>query len=261
MKTIIPVIQLQNISTYRRAHREAGVTLIELMIAIFITLFLIAGMLGIVVSLRGSFITQDQLQRMQENQRFALSVLDNTVRSAGFYTNQTTTTPQLEFTAVAAANGGGTSFAAGQTVAGFTGGVGASDTLNIRFQGDPSLGMLNCLGDSATSGTRPIWINSFTINSSNQLTCAVGTNGAALGAATVLVNNVASMGVLYGIETAAGSTFAYVPSTSVDGTTYQWGNVKSIQVRLNFQDLINARTGTPVALATLTHTINLMNKN
>ena len=70
--------------TGERPH-QCGFSLIELMIAIAIGLFLCSGMLAIVLSMRIGFKTQDGLTRMQENARFVLTVMDTTVHNAGYF--------------------------------------------------------------------------------------------------------------------------------------------------------------------------------
>lgn len=243
----------------QQLHRH-GFSLIELLIAIFITLFLVAGMLGIIVSMRGSFTTQDQLERMQESQRFALTVLDNTIRNAGFFPNPTVTTSVTAFPAPPTANPDGTTFAAAQSISGKTGSGTASDTLNVRFQTASGDGLMNCVGDTNTSGAAITWTNSFTVNASNQLVCEVSTNGGTAAAAVVLVDNVASMKIVYGVDTNAdGSADKYVAAEAI-GTAPAWTDVNSVRLQITFRDLINSKTSTPVSLPALSHTISLMNK-
>ena len=246
-------------ASQRRSH-PSGFSLVELLIAIFITLFLVAGMLGIIVSMRGSFSTQDQLERIQENERFALTVLDNTIRDAGFFSNPTATTSAVAFPVPPTANPDGTTFVASQVVSGTTGPASASDTVNVRFQTSSGDGLMNCLGDTNTSGGVVTWTNSFAVNASNQLVCAVSINGGAASTAVVLVDNVASMKVLDGVDTNAdGSADKYVTSSGITAPP-AWTDVSSVQLKITFQDLINSKTGMPVSLPTLTHNISLMNR-
>ena len=244
----------------RHRSYRSGFSLVEMLIAIFITLFLVAGMLGIIVSMRGSFSTQDQLERIQENERFALTVLDNTIRDAGFFSNPTTTTAAMAFPATVTANPDGTTFVASQSVSGTTGASTGSDTVDVRFQTASGDGLMNCLGDTNTSGAAVTWTNSFAVNASNQLVCSVSTNGGAPGTAVVLVDNIASMKVLYGVDTNAdGSADKYVASSAIN-TAPAWTDVSSVRLQITFQDLINSKTGAPVSLPVLTHNISLMNR-
>ena len=61
-----------------------GMTLVEIMIAITISLILLAGILTILVSSKATYNTQDALSRLQENGRYALKVITERVRNAGF---------------------------------------------------------------------------------------------------------------------------------------------------------------------------------
>ncbi|MGS0741685.1 PilW family protein [Glaciimonas sp. GG7] len=238
----------------------SGFSLIELMIAIAVSLFLLAAMIAIVLTLRNSFGTQDAQSRVQESQRFALTVLDNTVRASGYYTNPTTTTANNALPAASTANPDGTTFAMAQGISGTSGSGNASDTLNIRFQTASGDGLMDCLGDTNTSGSAVAWSNSFAVNAANQLTCAVSINGGTPGTASILVDNVSSMKVLYGVDTTGvGSTDTYLSASAVTTGGY-WPVVQSVQVQINFVDLVNSTATTTKILPVMVHMINLMNK-
>ena len=172
---------LRRVMNRRAALFSAGFTLIEMMIALLITLFLIAGLVGIIIGMRGTFRVQDQLQITQENERFALFALGSTIRPAGYYINPLTTTANSAFPITAVANPDGTTFVAAQNLIGTTGAATASDTVNIRFQTAPNDGLANCVGDRNTTAAAITWTNSFAVNASNQLTCTASVNGGAPG--------------------------------------------------------------------------------
>jgi type IV pilus assembly protein PilW len=69
-----------------RLHRKKnqGFTLIEILVAMFIGLFLIAGILQIFINSKQSYRTQEALARLQESGRFALDFLDHDIRMAGY---------------------------------------------------------------------------------------------------------------------------------------------------------------------------------
>lgn len=254
-----PTLAARSVPIMRKKTRAAGFSLVELMIALVIALFIILGMIGIVFTMKGSFTTQDNLSRMQESERFVLTVLDNTVRAAGYFANPTTTSASNALPATGTPNPDGTTFAAGQGIAATTGAT--SDTFNIRFQSASGDGLMNCLGDTNTvAGTTTVWSNSFAVNASNQLTCTVSTDGGTPGTPVVLVDNVSAVKVLYGVDTDGdGSADTYLSSTDVT-TKNVWPAVLSVQVKITFVDLINSTTGKTVSLPALMHTINLMNK-
>ena len=62
-----------------------GFSLVELMVALVITLILLTGIGQIFLSSKKSFLIQDSLGRMQENGRYALETIAQDVRRAGFW--------------------------------------------------------------------------------------------------------------------------------------------------------------------------------
>ena len=67
-----------------RRPREDGFTLIELMLALLITIFLTGGATLMYMSSRSSSIESGQLSRIQENIRFASDYVIRDIRNAGF---------------------------------------------------------------------------------------------------------------------------------------------------------------------------------
>ena len=65
--------------------RGAGMTLIELMIALAIGSFLLLGAVTVFVQSRTTFRVSESISRLQENARFALDRLEADVRMAGFW--------------------------------------------------------------------------------------------------------------------------------------------------------------------------------
>ncbi len=63
---------------------QQGFTLVEIMVALAIGLFLTAGALQIFITTKGSNRIQENLSRMQENARFAMHFLTEDIRQAGF---------------------------------------------------------------------------------------------------------------------------------------------------------------------------------
>jgi type IV pilus assembly protein PilW len=66
-------------------HASRGFSLIELMIALVITLILLAGIGQIFVSSKKSFTIQDSLARQQENGRYAIELIAQDLRRAGYF--------------------------------------------------------------------------------------------------------------------------------------------------------------------------------
>lgn len=68
----------------QKHFRQSGLTMIELMIAMVIGLFLTAAVLQVFVGSRVTYSTQAGLARMQESGRFAIEYLTRDVRQAGY---------------------------------------------------------------------------------------------------------------------------------------------------------------------------------
>lgn len=66
------------------AKLHAGFSLVELMVALALSLILLAGVLAIFASSRTTYETTDRLSRIQENGRFALDSIVRDLRSAGY---------------------------------------------------------------------------------------------------------------------------------------------------------------------------------
>lgn len=71
--------------TADRHQRTAGVTLIELMVALAIGSFLMLGALTVFMQSRASFRVNDSISRLQENARFVLDVIEPEIRMASYY--------------------------------------------------------------------------------------------------------------------------------------------------------------------------------
>ncbi len=70
--------------TCQTRRAQSGFSLIEIMIAITLSLLLIAGVLQIFLSTRATFRMQDGLSRVQESGRFAVEMMSRDIRMAGY---------------------------------------------------------------------------------------------------------------------------------------------------------------------------------
>ena len=100
--------------------KQKGVTLVELMVALVIASFLIGGMVLIFLSGRSSFMTQEQVGRMQENGRYAYELIKHEVQNAGYH-HEAWEVPQLGY---------------GLTVNTVDGSGAAPDTLEVQYESD-----------------------------------------------------------------------------------------------------------------------------
>lgn len=244
----------------KRRAVQTGFTLIELMVAIGLALFIVAGLAFLFANMKATFTSQDRQAQVQDSQRLAMTILTTTIQSAGYFVDPINNTQTGALPATTVNNLDGTSFAASQGVSGTSGTVGpsgTSDTLNVRFQTASGDGVMNCLGgkNPASSVSSVVWVNSFVVNASNELTCAV--NG---GAAVALVSNVAQMNLLYGVDTSSnGNVDTYLPASAITSANL-WVNVHSAKLTLRFVNLMDSKTGASVTLPQpWVQTISLMN--
>lgn len=75
---------MKSTSLVRQRAAQAGLTVVEIMVAVTISLILLAGVLQIFISSRGAYRLQQGLSRLQENGRFAMNFLTKDVRMAGY---------------------------------------------------------------------------------------------------------------------------------------------------------------------------------
>jgi type IV pilus assembly protein PilW len=64
--------------------RQRGFSLIEIMVALALSLFLITGMIQLLIGNKQSYRVHEAQSRMQENGRFALEALGRDIRMVGF---------------------------------------------------------------------------------------------------------------------------------------------------------------------------------
>ena len=71
-------------STMSRLRQQKGLTLIELMIAMVIGLLLLGGTISMFISNKRVYREQESMSRLQENARFAMTMLLHDIRMAGY---------------------------------------------------------------------------------------------------------------------------------------------------------------------------------
>jgi type IV pilus assembly protein PilW len=209
------------LSNRATARRQRGFTMIELMVALLIGLFLMGGLMALLQNNRKAFSSQSALAQLQDSERLAMTMMTGVIQQSGFFPDPTINSP----TTALAASG---SFAAGQ---GLTGSAGVISARYTTATGD---GILNCWGNSNTSGGNATYVNTFSIvvtGGVSQLVCTDETN-----TPYPLVNGVTNLAVLYGVSTSATNTTnvdTYMTAAQVTAAT-AWNNVISVKVTLTF---------------------------
>ena len=222
--------------------RQQGLSLIELMVAVILGLFITLGLSQLFLSMYSTSASQNTLAQYQDNQRIAIVMLTNTTQIAGYYYNPTAQTANAALPSLVTANTDTSSFTAGTGITGVGDATGTtaatSDSINIYFLSSGSDNIYNCQGGIAAAGTPTAFVNSFSIDANNQLQCAVTTIVAnvATGPNTplVLATGVRSMNILYGVDVAnTGTVSSYLSANAVQAAGL-WANVRTVQITLNF---------------------------
>ena len=251
---------------------QRGFTLVELMIAITIGLFLIGGLVTLTSAMKRTSSLQGDLGQLHDTERMAFSLMSDVIQSSGYYASPIgTNSPTAEFPAT------GVFAAAGQAIYGTDGGTGAAptSTVTVRYTSTPGDGVLNCIGGTNTGAAAAAWIATYQVDGSGDLQCVLSTTIS--GTTTVQTTNIATgvqwMKVLYGVQSVSTSgTYSidsYLTATQVSAGPY-WPNVISVQVTLMFKNPMYCNTAiapcqagqqtTQAPYITLTRTIALMNK-
>ncbi len=224
-------------SRYRPLHDERGFTLIEILIALLIGLFLAGALITIVQTNRTVFGNQNKLAQLQDGERMALTMMTDVIQSAGYFPNPTQNTLNNSLTIVAPF------VAAGQSVYGVYSATPPGDQISIRYMTAGGDGILNCSGQSnPTGGPNTLYVNTFQVLN-NQLICTMN------GTQYNLVNGVTNLSVLYGVKANAGATGnnvdTYMNAAQVNAAGL-WGSVISALVQLTFTNpLYIANQGQP----------------
>jgi type IV pilus assembly protein PilW len=219
----------------RRAPR--GFTLVELMIAILIGLFLVGGLLTLTSAMKRTSGVQGDLSQLHDTQRASLSLMADVIQSAGFFAYPTppgTTTIATVFPSLTI---GSTAWLAAQTISGTDGGTGSTqtDTVSVRYTSAGGDGVISCIG--ATTAAAASWVATFKVDGAGNLQCLLATNGTVAATPIILVSGVQYMQILYGVQTNIGantySVDTYLTATQVAAGGF-WPNVISVQVTLSF---------------------------
>jgi type IV pilus assembly protein PilW len=206
-------------------HRQAGLSLIELMIGLLISSILILGVTQIFIDNKRSYVFRENQAGNLENGRFALNYLEQELAKTG-YRRKPDLDPNYAFPANNALSD--CTFAAGETVVW----NGTQSTLCIRFQARDA-NETDCQGNALTAAEKtsiaqpyvssaPMFIEKFSYDSTNKTLSCVSSR-ATSGAASALVGNVAALHFEFGIGPSSAKTitsFSTSPATPIRAVTY-----------------------------------------
>jgi len=188
-------------------RREAGVSLVELMVALSIGLLLTVSVGYILSGSLQIFRVQGENARIQESSRFLMDTLGRQITQAGYAAISTDySDPKLAFAGTPISGEHGVvATRAGERKDG-------SDYLAVSFDAST-----DCQGNAAASGTVQ---NEFFLNANEELVCASGG-----GASEVLADGVETFQVLYGVD--ADSDYSVERYAAQPG---DWSQVRTVRV-------------------------------
>jgi len=230
--------------------RQAGFTLIEMMVSMALGLLLVVVIGQVFVTSKESYRTTEDLSRLQENARFSAAQMSRVIRMAAFVTD--TNNP-------VAARGVMFPSATAPALTGTDGLAGAPDQVTVRYEGSGAGTadgtVLDCQGNAIRAGDMAVarFYLAAGANGASALFCDnAGTVGPGIVPAAVeLASDVENMQILYGEDTDAdGTANRYVERTTVPALDYE--RVVSVRVA------ILVRSTNQVAASVNTSTYNLL---
>lgn len=217
--------------TYQR-----GFTLVELMISLVISLFLLAALVQIMASSTKTYRTHEGVSRIQEASRFAVEIIGRQIRQAGYHaenqiqvlTDDPTTWPLNQSPNFAIDGTDNT-------------GPNGSDTLNVRYFIPSTCTTMDCVVTPVLlTGAIPSgdWLRvSFFLDAERNLRCAVfnsaGTNISDTvvtvpATGQVVQGGISDMQIVYGININGDMRYESAGTITAD----EWPNV--VNARINF---------------------------
>ena len=140
-----------NMKPQKNISRQTGLTLVEVMIAMLLGVFLMGGVLQVFASSRQTYRVHEATSRMQENGRMALEVLSRDIRMADFW--GCASDPSNFVNNLDTAGAGYVDFLSGG-VGGTEGTAGAPDSLILRGGVDSGLSVEPPYGPQASANIK-----------------------------------------------------------------------------------------------------------
>jgi type IV pilus assembly protein PilW len=261
-------------STERRkvwVQGQRGFTLIEILIALLIGVFLLAALLTIVQANRHVYGDQSQLAQLQDSERMAMTLMTDVIQMAGYFPNPTQNT--LDGSLIQSG-----AFAQGQSITGAFSSTAPGDSISVRYMTAGSDGILNCSGlsnSNAVGGATILYVNTFQVVN-GQLVCTLTSSAVPAPVQYNLVSGVTNattapglggvvnLSILYGVKTNAGAAGngvdTYLNASQVTAAN-DWSSVISVLIELTFTNPLytNGSTTQPQTIE-IQRVVGIMNQ-
>ena len=265
--------------------RQRGFGLIELIIAVFIGLFLLGGLAVVLQMTSNIFGSQTGLSLLQDEERLGMNLLTNVIEHAGYFPAPVPNPGNQQAMNISRANAFPASsvqltssyaatLSAGQYLAGcnasITGcspAVSGTDILAVVYVASASNASYgdnieSCNGDTNSSSNPVTYANIISVQNNvdgtSSLACQVNSN-----TVQPLVTGVTGLSVVWGVDNQGdGSVHAYIPTANMSAAN--WLQVLSVQPTLSFTNPLASTPCTPPGTPqpctiSFTRTINLLN--
>jgi type IV pilus assembly protein PilW len=230
--------------------RSQGFTLVELMVALSIALFLMGGLVSLVFALKRTSTIQTGLSQLQDEERLALSLVGDVIQTSGYFPIEPTgwvSGATLNTAAGELLPAGAFTYAGqGITGTGTASAVAPFDTISVRYVTSGTDGLINCGGSTSAAGMVTNTFQIGVVNGTSYLQCVLTAGGTTT---TInLVPNVTNMQIFYGVRSNLGwgtnSADTYMTATSVTGGAINyWPYVLSVTVILTFANPLSCTAG------------------
>jgi type IV pilus assembly protein PilW len=244
---------------------QRGFTLVELMVTVAIAVFLLFGLVKVVENIRGANGNQQALALLQDEQRFAMTVLTDVIQQGGYFP---TTAPPQTYTLTTAlplftGPQGWEVYQVAQPFVGSHPAATGPDAIGVRYRTAKNDGVILCDGSTNTAfSPDQVYASQFYVvppvgNVPGQLMCQLSV-GANTNAAVSLITGLQTMVIWYGVNRTS-------PSTTYNIDTYltadqmcsnsaspcgfdDWSNVSSVRVQLTFVNPLASQPGQPATI-------------
>lgn len=197
-------------------RRQAGISVVEIMIGLVLGLVIVAGMSSMVLGGRQSSRVERSLMDMQSIGRTAVQVISAELRKAGYRNDRGPSVADL-FPAAAAPF---------TTAGAVVSGLATNDGLLLRYQGSGDAWTADCLGN-AIGANQMVWQTLWLQNGA--LNCRTRNLTLNTDQTLALIPQVEAVSITYGIDTDADG---FPDDYRLAGAVANWSQVASVNVQL-----------------------------